>query len=148
MTETKTCFKCNETKPVDDFYKHPAMADGRLGKCKECTKRDSTERRNRKIEEVREYDRQRQNLPHRVAARVIHFTQWKKDNPEEYKAHTAVHNAVRDGKLIKLPCRVCGSEKVHGHHEDYSKPLDVDWLCAIHHKERHRELGRGFGWDT
>ena len=39
---TKRCFKCLEIKSADDFYKHAAMGDGRLGKCKECTKADAT----------------------------------------------------------------------------------------------------------
>ena len=36
----KRCFKCNMVKPINDFYTHPRMKDGRLGKCKECTKKD------------------------------------------------------------------------------------------------------------
>ena len=32
---------------------------------------------------------------------------------------------------------VCGRENAVGHHPDYAKPLDVIWLCKIHHRERH-----------
>ncbi len=38
--ETKICFKCGKDKSLDDFYKHLQMADGHLGKCKQCTKDD------------------------------------------------------------------------------------------------------------
>ncbi len=60
-------------------------------------------------------------------------------NPEKYKAHTAVGNAIRDGKLKKLSCNVCGNNKVHAHHNDYSKPLEVIWLCSLHHARKHHE---------
>jgi hypothetical protein len=49
-----------------------------------------------------------------------------------------VGNALRDSKLFKTPCIVCGSLKSEAHHEDYSKPLEVIWLCRRHHMERHR----------
>jgi hypothetical protein len=39
-----------------------------------------------------------------------------------------------------MPCVVCGNPKTDGHHEDYSKVLDVVWLCRKHHMERHDEL--------
>ena len=55
------------------------------------------------------------------------------------RARDAVRNAVRHKSLNKNPCAICGSrERVHGHHEDYSRPLDVTWLCRDHHREAHR----------
>jgi len=60
-------------------------------------------------------------------------------HPERHKARTAFGNAVRDGRVIAWPvCSVpecCG--RPQGHHPDYSRPLDVVWLCAKHHKEAH-----------
>ena len=52
-------------------------------------------------------------------------------------AKDAVNNAVRSGKLIKMPCVKCGSIKSQGHHPDYNKPLEVIWLCHEHHHEIH-----------
>lgn len=63
---------------------------------------------------------------------------WKEANPEKNTAHTAVNAALRSGSLIKQPCEVCGVQKVHGHHDDYSRPLEVRWLCCKHHKEWHK----------
>lgn len=61
-------------------------------------------------------------------------------NPEKYLAHTMVGNAIRDGRLIRQPCQVLGCDKkAEAHHDDYSKPLDVQWLCFRH----HREIGHG-----
>ena len=55
----------------------------------------------------------------------------KKRNREIYKT------ALRMGKLVKTPCMVCGEVEVEGHHPDYSRPLDVVWLCRKHHMEIH-----------
>lgn len=39
------------------------------------------------------------------------------------------------GKLVPQPCH-CGA-KAEKHHHDYSKPLEVEWLCRKHHLEIH-----------
>lgn len=66
---------------------------------------------------------------------------YAKNHPEKIAAKVAVMIAVRSGKLTPLPCRVCG-EKAQAHHDDYSLPLAVIWLCPLHHGERHRLLNR------
>lgn len=65
----------------------------------------------------------------------IAHKKWYLKYPERYKAHRAVFVAKRNGTLVKLPCEECGSLNVQAHHEDYSKPLDVRWLCKKHHNE-------------
>jgi len=57
--------------------------------------------------------------------------------PERVKARELVGAAIRSGKIKRLPCIVCGSCDSHAHHEDYSRPYDVIWLCRKHHNEEH-----------
>lgn len=66
---------------------------------------------------------------------------WKAGNRDKYLAHKAVENAVVRGDIVAKPCERCGDGSgAHAHHDDYSKPLAVLWLCPRHHAERHREL--------
>lgn len=59
-------------------------------------------------------------------------------HPEKHRAREIVKAAKKNGKLIAKPCEVCGSkDRIHAHHEDYSKPLNVKWLCAPCHIEAH-----------
>lgn len=51
-----------------------------------------------------------------------------------------VGNAIKSGKLIREKYRDCGAEKVFAHHPSYSKPLDVIWLCVIHHMLEHKRM--------
>ena len=133
----KTCFKCGDTKPLDEFYSHKRMADGHLNKCKECTKRDV--KMDRRINpRAREYDAMRSSLPHRKAQRAETTARYGDQNPLRKKAVNAANNAVRDGLLKKEPCLFCGAtENIHKHHKDYTRPLDVTWLCASCHRRLH-----------
>ena len=136
----KVCFKCGERKPLAAFYKHPGMKDGRVNKCKDCNKKDVRENRKIKIDYYRAYDRQRgsrQTDEYRA--------RYKRENPIKYGARTMVSNAVRDGKIIKPEgCEECGEIcHLHGHHDDYSKPLEVRWLCPPCHFAWHGEHGEG-----
>ena len=134
-TSVNTCFKCNREKPVEDFYRHPAMRGGRVNKCKECNKLDNALNRQKRIDYYREYDRQRGA---RQSEEYREF--YRQTYPEKERARHMVSNAVRDGRLIREPCEKCGREYTHGHHDDYSRPLDVRWLCPPCHFAEHRRL--------
>lgn len=148
---SKPCFKCLMTKPLEDFYRHAAMKDGRLNKCIECTKAAVRENRLNKIDHYRSFDRGRANLPHRVDARLkyqqtdafriscaIANKRWAVANAIRRQAQITVGNAIRDKRLTPQPCFVCG-EKADAHHPDYSAPLAVSWLCRPHHAQLHAE---------
>jgi hypothetical protein len=135
----KRCFKCGTEKPLSEFYKHPAMADGRLGKCKDCTKLDV--RLDRQANpRVREYDRQRAAAPHRKKLAASVLRSWRAEHPDRQQAHNAAARA-----RLQPPdcCEGCGLPlRLEKHHPDYSKPLIVVWLCkpchAIADKIRRR----------
>lgn len=130
----KTCFKCGQSKPLDEFYRHRMMADGHLNKCKDCTKLDMRVDRHTKPR-VREYDRKRSTLPHRKALRQRVCSEWALKHPERKKATQAANNALRNGTLKRETlCQGCGLPKrLQKHHPDYSKPLMVVWLCKMCH---------------
>lgn len=65
---------------------------------------------------------------------------WDRANPEKRRAHKAVELALLGGRLERKPCERCGASNSHAHHDDYSFPLSVMWLCPLHHKQRHKEL--------
>lgn len=132
----KTCFKCLQSLPLEAFYKHSRMRDGHLNKCKACTKADALAHRLKNLEEYRSYDRMRASMPHRVKQRTRIAKEYQAKYPERRAANNAVNNAVRDGRLRKQLCWVCGA-KALAHHPDYSRPLDVVWLCQPHHKQTH-----------
>jgi len=134
----KTCFKCGEDKPLGEFYGHPKMADGHLNKCKDCTRNDARQYRNANLDKIREYDRARAQLPHRIAKRERINAKFLEDHPDRHAAHLSVRDALRAGRLQKQPCVFCGSEDaLEGHHHDYSRPLDVTWLCKPCHRRFH-----------
>jgi len=144
MIRFKECFKCKTNKPLEDFYKHPMMADGHVNKCKECNKNDATNNRNKNLEKYRAYDRARSKLPERIKASVEINRAWRAEDSRRQVAHSAVARAIRSGLLVRMPCIRCGKEKSEAHHEDYDKPLEVMWLCTPCHKQRHKELKMEF----
>ena len=130
----KRCFKCGEVKFLFEFYDHPMMADGHLGKCKECVKQYAKEHRKSNRAYYVQYDKARFQSPERKAKCIEYQKVRRFRNPEKDKAHVMVNNWIRAGKLIRQPCEICGG-KSQAHHDDYSRPLEVRWLCFMHHRE-------------
>lgn len=65
-------------------------------------------------------------------------SKYRKADPEKQKARWLLQRAVALGKIKRLVCEVCGANKSQAHHDDYSKPYGVRWLCSTHHGEVHR----------
>ena len=149
----KVCKECGVEKELGSFYKHSRMLDGHLNKCIECVKTRVKQHRTANLDRVRQYDKSRANQPHRVQARKDYVATeqgkatrkkagqaYNKRYPLKYASHVITSNAIRDGKLVRPEkCSTCDStEKIEGHHDDYTKPFDVRWLCESCHKEWHR----------
>lgn len=64
---------------------------------------------------------------------------WSLKNKHKLSAHRKVKSALFKGELLREPCEVCGEVKSIAHHDDYSKPLDVRWLCQMHHMRHHAD---------
>jgi len=156
MGKMKICFKRSACKnpnpqPLENFYKHSQMGDGHLNKCILCTKFEAEERRQHLTATdpkwvEREAERQRQKEKRRYY-KIKHTPEFKEKHrksnaayflryPERKKAVCAANNALRDGRLErKTSCERCGISgiRLEKHHADYSKPLEVEWLCRKCH---------------
>jgi hypothetical protein len=76
-------------------------------------------------------------------AMAVSYGRYKERHREKYLAHRRVEYALVSGTLERGPCERDGDDcwgRIHGHHDDYSRPLDVRWLCHGHHLEVHKEL--------
>ena len=146
----KICKTCQTSKPFSEFYDHKYYSDGKELSCKKCRKQNVKAARQKNLENYQAYDRKRNKTPERLEAKRESVKRnpeapraakkrWAERNREKRAAHTIVGNAVRDGRLIKEPCHICGDETVQAHHPDYSQPLPVVWVCDKHHKEIHKQ---------
>ena len=128
----KTCRTC-ENNFIDTYFYT------RSPHCKKCfyEKKRIVEKKN--PERTRRYKREGRNR-YRKQHPEMRFGRinWKPEHYEIWKINYKVYKA----KLKKGKCIECGDENVHAHHPDYSKPLDVIWLCPLHHKHVHQ--GRVF----
>lgn len=145
----KKCSKCEKHKRLEEFNKVSKNKDGLNGKCKACiaeydrnyyikNKEKVSERqkeyyklnRGRKLQSCKAY--QRTERGKRLS--YLSTLRMQKKYPEKHKARYDVRNALVEKRLKKEPCEVCGEEKVEAHHDDYSKSLEVRWLCPLHHR--------------
>lgn len=150
------CADCGIPKYRSEFY---AYRGGSIQKrCKECAAAKVRKNRSEKIDYYREYDRLRANAPDRIESRkqyqhteagkaaLYRNTRNQIERfPEKVRARNLVSKALKSGRLRRQPCEVCESPKSQAHHEDYGKPLEVRWLCVIHHKEADGHLSEQGG---
>lgn len=135
------CGVCKEFKPYEDFYKNKRTILGITPECKICHCKISIKTRDK--EKARESNRK-----YMGRARKNNLEKFRKrersrirEKDEKYFARLELHNAVKRGDIVKPKCcENCGKEeRLTAHHDDYSKPLEVSWLCYRCHGKRHRK---------
>lgn len=148
----KTCSKCKQTKQSTEFNKDSRLPDQLTYKCKECNRQylKIYNLKNKKRNSISTIRWQKQN---QIAYRTYQ-KQWQSKNrdkictvakkqriknPIATAARIKFNNAIRDGKIKRLPCIICQSPNSQGHHTDYSKPFEVIWLCRKHHERLHHK---------
>lgn len=146
-TERKHCPRCNKTMPLGDFYRLRKAADGHQGYCKGCHKGAVKEWQH--ANPVRRAENKKLSRQRNPETKLEATRRERDRHPEKYRARTALGHAVERGQIIKPECcQDCGNEidsrLLHGHHKDYSKPLEVEWLCHGCHESVHRGLKRSF----
>lgn len=155
MAATKKCRLCSKRKSIDDFA---ARENNKTrSECRKCISERNKKLRQDNLEEFRAHDRKRsltkefRERSRKYYLKNIASEEWRlkesarqkvknANYPLKRAANIIVGNALAGGRLIRQPCERCGDAKAQAHHEDYTKPLDVIWLCKAHHGERHREI--------
>lgn len=133
MTEKK-CKACGLTKPVDAFSAAPSNADGYRTRCKACR---AAERRKRyqttKATERAQVRRYQRANPDKVLA--TYLKRAERQGTHEAAQHAVVW-ALKVQRLTRHShCQMCGKHgRMQAHHADYTRPLDVIWVCPSCHQ--------------
>ena len=127
----RVCTKCGVRKNLSKFNKNSGFLYGVAPSCKICYSQIDKARKKvlRTTDDYKNYHNKKSKA-------------WSKANKEKTYAHNKVSFAIKSGKLVRaLKCEDCLLErKTYGHHEDYSKPLKVNWLCVDCHEKRHHKF--------
>src|SRR3990167_1737113 len=144
------CSKCKKRKKGFRFWKNQRKRNGLTSWCKNCVNKKSAKWRKENSEYVEsckpkkrkmdlEYQKNKSaTIP---GYKTEEYRVYREKYPEKYKAQQRANQAILSGKIKRSPCEVCGENRkyrVHAHHDDYSKPYEVRFLCGIHHKEAHK----------
>lgn len=134
---------CKEEKSIEDFTKDYRKLYGRGYRCTVCNRKRYKLWRDKNLQDLRDRERVRywdRNRVNKLKRKRPYNKERRKQllNPKKEKSRSLFRYAVKIGQIVRKPCEVCGKPRAEGHHSDYNKPLEVMWLCRIHHAEWHR----------
>ena len=124
------CSKCKIEKPVEAFGIERRCKTGRRYQCKACYRERYKRDRDKNLA-------WQKAVP--LAKRMEYINKYEAKNPGKKEAWIIFRKALYHGEITRPEqCEDCGKKKpLDGHHGDYSKPLEVDWLCRACHKRKH-----------
>ena len=137
----KVCFKCKEKKPFTEFWKDKKMVGGYFSYCIPCGKETGRVWKKANPDKLKASDKAYKTKHKEKHAKKQRG--YAKRNPNKVRAQRLLYKAVKRGDLIRpSECSRCKGNKegykIEGHHFDYSKPLEVVWLCHNCHVDEHR----------
>ena len=151
MEPVRRCSHCGEYKPTDAFIREKRFKVGFTARCRACANEYNRLYRQRPDVKVRDRLRMRERIAkNREAYRERDRKRYREGRcppkvlvPEKERARRAVWNAQRYGRITKpKECSRCGHPtprvRLHAHHPDYSKPLEIIWLCSECHGLEHQ----------
>lgn len=140
IPDEKRCHRCGQTKAADEFSKHKERRDGLCPQCKSCSSEYGRKYYQKHREEIRAKSR-RYYQEYKEEIRVRSYERHLL-HPERIKAVSELNHAIEAGRIARPEiCSTCDQKSefpIEGHHPDYSKPLEVIWLCKSCHSELHR----------
>jgi hypothetical protein len=131
----KTCTRCKVEKSFDNFCRNAKTSSGLHCVCRACQSQANKAWRRANPEKRLEQQRRQNERYLELGGRRT-----RKPTPLQRTAHQQLRRAVLAGKVVKPnACTACGTteRRIHGHHSDYSKPLQVEWLCTVCHADLH-----------
>lgn len=149
----KECKICKTIKSLSEFGKSKTGKYGHDAQCKKCryikTGRDYFLRNKEKCYENAKkwHANNREHINAKTRERYAEdnsvIIERDRRHAEKKKAQHLVQTHVRRGKITKPTiCSICNceSKRIEGHHADYSKPLEVIWVCNQCHHNIHKSL--------
>ena len=144
LTSMKQCIACGRNKSISEFNCNAARRDGFMSMCRICA--SAYQSSYRRTPEFRAYRREYMKKYRKTSKGKVTLVEadekWKSRNVAAVIAHKKVLNEIRYGRLARPDrCEECGNGgPLVAHHLDYSKPINVEWLCNLCHTARHEKL--------
>ena len=133
----KLCSKCKTEKKPSEFAKDRRHRDGLQSHCRECNNKGVRKHRTdnpelKAIADKKYYEKNKKEILKNQKAYASQPLVRAKHN-----VRGATYRAVQKGELTKSMCG-CGEPSVEAHHPDYTKPLEVVWMCVKCHHKLHK----------